>query len=93
MTPRFSIPGALGLVFLAQSLAAQDQPEATAGATAADARVTSEASSLVSLLEFIGEFTTEDGEWLDPELLEQAESDGAEPSADQTENCSDPQCE
>jgi hypothetical protein len=92
MTPRFSIPAALGWLLLAQTLAAQEQPEAP-DAPSADARVASDAGSLVLLLEFIGEFTTEDGEWVDPELLVDAETEDAESSAGQTENCSDPQCE
>jgi hypothetical protein len=93
MTPRFSIPAALGLLLLAQTMNAQEQPEATPDAPSADARVAGEEGGLVSLLEFLGEFTTEDGEWVDPELLVETETEDAESSADPTENCSDPQCE
>jgi hypothetical protein len=92
MTPRFSIPAVLGLLLVAQSMTAQEQPEATPEAATADARAAGDAGSLISLLEFLGEFTTEDGEWVDPELLLETET-GSDASSDQTENCSDPQCE
>jgi hypothetical protein len=59
---------------------------------------------LLELLEFIGEFTTEDGEWVDPVLLLEAGAlaDGTpvlgargagDEQAVQVENCIAPRCE
>ncbi len=64
MTPRFRIQGSLWLMLLAYALAIHAQEQAI-DETAAPA--------LLELLEFIGEFTTEDGEWVDPAVLLEAD--------------------
>jgi hypothetical protein len=73
MTRRFSRQGALGLVLLAPALAAQAQPAPdTRDATASvEAHGSGDAAGRVSLqlFEFLGEFTTADGEWVDPAIL------------------------
>lgn len=71
MTPRFRIQGSLGLVLLAYSLAihAQEQSVDETGAVAGETA----GPVLLELLEFIGEFTTEDGEWVDPTVLLEVE--------------------
>ena len=73
MTRKFSRQGALGLVLLAPVLAAQAQqaPDTGDATTSAEAHGSRDTAGRVSLqlFEFLGEFTTEDGEWVDPELL------------------------
>jgi hypothetical protein len=104
MTPRSSIQGAFGLLLLAQTLTVQAQP-ATADEEAARPPPDTESAGLVSLLEFLGEFTTEDGEWVDPEILLETEVTGSgrrrelgagnadDESANPVERCLDARCE
>jgi hypothetical protein len=113
MTHRSSIQGALGLLLLVQTMATQAQP-ATASDTSVHStsgRAKGEAAGpvLLEMFEFIGEFTTEDGEWVDPTLLlEVGDSDvaegtrsdaelgvtrGAEEQSVPDENCISPRCE
>jgi len=72
MAARFSVRRAFGLLLLAHGVIAQAQPASETG-NAARRPATVEPDSLVSLLEFIGEFTTEDGEWVDTEILLETE--------------------
>jgi hypothetical protein len=89
MTRRFSRQGALGLVLLAPFLemqaqpvsAAQAQPADTRDATASvEAHGSGDSAGRVSLqlFEFLGEFTTEDGEWVDPAILMEGDIVGSE---------------
>jgi hypothetical protein len=83
MTPRFRIQGGLGLMLLAYALAihAQEQPVDEADGTAGETTVETGGETagetagpaLLELLEFIGEFTTEDGAWVDPAVLLEVE--------------------
>jgi hypothetical protein len=77
MTPRFSREGMLGLMLLALARVAHAQPSADPGAPAADASEhgATDIGAPVSLqlFEFLGEFTTEDGAWVDPTLLMEAD--------------------
>jgi hypothetical protein len=112
MTPPFSIHGALGLLLLAQTMAATAQPATTSDAAvdSANGRANGQVAGpvLLEMFEFIGEFTTEDGEWIDPALLLEANDDlaeetqsgaglgvtrGAEEESVSDENCSSPRCE
>jgi hypothetical protein len=73
MTRRFSRQRVLGLLLLAPALAVQAQrapdTEATASADARGSEDSQDRRVSLQLLEFLGEFTTEDGDWVDPELL------------------------
>jgi len=69
MTHRFSRQGALGLVLLAPALAAQAQPAPDTAGTTHSVEAHGSGDSTLQLFEFLGEFTTEDGEWLDPVIL------------------------
>ena len=104
MTPRSSARHAIGLLLLAQALGVvAQQPEASdeIGVSPFDA----ESENLVSLLEFIGEFSTDDGEWVDPDILLETEipglgrsaepgaADGDDASVDPNERCADSRCE
>lgn len=73
-----SIGRAVGFALLAQALAAQAaQPEEATddGGVAARRQATGDSTGRASLqlFEFLGEFTTEDGEWVDPEVLLEAD--------------------
>ncbi len=105
MTLRFSIQSVLGLVLLAQAMGLQAQPAPASGNSSAPA----DSPTMLELFEFLGEFTTEEGEWVDPALLLEADADeqadatrrrsaglGTEAGEEQTapvENCVSPQCE
>ncbi len=114
MTLRFSIQSALGLMLLAHAVGVQAQPATVSedavanpdGPTGATEEVAGPV--LLELLEFSGEFTTEDGEWVDPTLLLEADDEGlagaardgtrelGAPQDEQAapiENCISPQCE
>jgi hypothetical protein len=71
MTPRFSRQ--LALVLLAPALAAQAGPAPDAADSTATAETRGAGDSVtrasLQLFEFLGEFTTEDGEWVDPAIL------------------------
>jgi hypothetical protein len=77
MTLRSSLRASLGLVLLAHAVQAQP-----VGGQEANASEVSRAGSnavgptSLELLEFIGEFTTEEGDWVDPALLETDRSPG-----------------
>lgn len=102
MTPRSSILPVLGLLVLAYTPVSQAQTAAEAAARIPAAGAEDE---LVSLLEFLGEFTTQDGEWVDPELLEGEEGTPdrrvtSRPDVPRTgepneadERCEEPRCE
>lgn len=82
MTPRFSIQAGLGLLLLAHAAVAPAQAEpAGDGAAVAASRQPAEAGTevagpvLLELLEFIGEFSGEDGEWVDPSVLLELDAD------------------
>jgi hypothetical protein len=113
MTRRFSRQRALGLVLLAPALAAQAQPapEARDATASTEAHGSGESTGPVSLqlFEFLGEFSTEDGEWVDPLILMEGDIVGTaqtgmgrevldtrESGADdaaRNENCLEPRCE
>jgi hypothetical protein len=70
MTPRFSLQRALGLLLLLQAFAAQAQPAADPGESVESGDGGDGSSRLsLQLFEFLGEFTTEEGDWVDPALL------------------------
>jgi hypothetical protein len=71
MTPRFSLQDALGLLLLLPALAAQAQPAADAAEPVESGHGPGDGSGRVALqlFEFLGEFTTEEGDWVDPALL------------------------
>jgi len=79
MTPRSSIVGACGLLLLAHVTLAQAQEDDAATSTTDAAADTGD---LVSLIEFLGEFTTQEGEWLDPQLLLETEPAAADRRSD-----------
>jgi uncharacterized protein HemY len=74
MSPRFSIQTGLGLLLLAHAMMAQGQ-QADRAAVDAAVNMGNAGPVLLELLEFIGEFTTEDGEWVDPSALLEAADD------------------
>ena len=82
MTPRFSRQGALGLLLLLQALFAHAQSAAGAsGSTEGSGTGDDSGRISLQLFEFLGEFTTEDGEWLDPAILLDGDGAGSAPTA------------
>jgi hypothetical protein len=107
MIPRLSVQRTLGVLLLAQALAVDAQPAPDTGnATAADEQDTTEGQVSLQLLEFLGEFTTEDGEWVDPAILmegnvagsaraerERRRREGAQDNSERGDDCVEPRCE
>lgn len=110
MTPRFSARGALGLLLLLQAMvtqAQQQEPAVEGGETAARGPETAGVRLSLQFFEFLGEFTTEDGEWVDPAVLMESdivvsagtatghdaqERDGQGQIEATADNCLEPRC-